>query len=70
MPSLGLLLEQPIFESYSKRVTDLNVSKGLSESHPDFRPAIEFDSHEEEIEKFKNEQIYSRMRASEERVEV
>lgn len=70
MPSLGLLLEQPIFESYSKRVLDINVSKGLSEEHPDYRPAIEFDLHKAEIEKFKDEQIYSRMRASEERVEV
>lgn len=70
MPSLGLLLEQPIFESYSKRVLDINVSKGLSEENPDYRPAIEFDLHGAAIEKFKDEQIYSRMRASEERVEV
>ena len=70
MPSLGLLLENPIFESYSKRVSDITTSKNLKEDHPDYRPAIDFEVYRDEIEKFKVEHIYSRMRASEDRVEV
>lgn len=68
MPSLGLLLEHPIFESYSKRIATANEK--LDPSHPDYRYPIDFDSHKSEIEKFKEEHIYRRMRESEEKVEV
>ena len=68
MPSLGLLLEHPIFESYSKRIATANEK--LDPSHPDYRNPIDFDVHKGEIERFKEEHIYRRMRESEDKVEV
>lgn len=68
MPSLGLLLEYPIFESYNARVIEANGQ--LESSNLDFRPVIDFEIHRQTIDKFKQEQIYSRMRASEERNEM
>ena len=68
MPSLGLLLEHPIFESYSKRIATANEK--LDPSHPDYRNPIDFDVHKAEIERFKEEHIYRRMRESEDKVEV
>lgn len=63
MPSLGLLLEQPIFESYNRKVG--NVNEGLSPEDVEFRPLIDFEIHREEIEKFKQTYIYDRMRDAE-----
>lgn len=63
-PALGLLLEQPLFESYNRRVADINA-KLDNEADPDYRPAIDFERHRTIIEQFKQDQIYSRMRAQE-----
>ena len=63
MPSLGLLLEQPIFESYNHKVGDIN--EDLSPEDAEFRPLIDFDLHREEIEKFKQKHIYDKMREAE-----
>ncbi|TDL23959.1 pseudouridine synthase [Rickenella mellea] len=68
MPALGLLLEYPIFESYNDRVKE--ISKTLSESDPDYRPPIDLEVHREKIDSFKQEHIYSRMRALEEKNEI
>lgn len=68
MPSLGLLLEHPIFDSYNLRMQEVNVNVELTD--PEYRPALDFDIHAEKIKAFKEEHIYSRMRQSEERVEV
>ena len=58
-PSLGLLLERPVFDSYNKRAkTELN------------REPIDFDKYKDEMEKFKQEFIYNRMYHDEERENV
>jgi tRNA pseudouridine38-40 synthase len=64
-PALGLLLEQPLFESYNRRVADINA-KLEGEEDPTYRPAIDFERHRTTIDQFKQEQIYSRMRTQEE----
>lgn len=46
-PSLGLLLERPVFESYNHRATE-NFE----------RPAIDFANYEKEIREFKDKYIY------------
>ncbi len=68
MPSLGLLLEHPLFNSYNLRMQEVNVN--VEQADPEYRPAIDFDLHAEKITAFKEQYIYSRMRSSEERVEV
>ncbi|KAH9919946.1 pseudouridine synthase [Amylocystis lapponica] len=65
MPALGLLLEYPIFESYTKRIASVN--ENLEPSDPDFRPPIDFEAHRQAIDQFKQEHIYSRMRSIEDR---
>ena len=70
MPSLGLLLENPIFESYNNRVEKANEQKELEPSHPDYRAPIDFDRHTEEMQKFKEEFIYNRMREAEDKLQV
>ncbi|KAI1075445.1 pseudouridine synthase [Whalleya microplaca] len=55
-PSLGLLLERPVFENYNKRARDkLNVEE------------LDFGNYEKEIQEFKDTQIYSRIFELEER---
>ncbi|KAF3020309.1 tRNA pseudouridine synthase 1 [Neopestalotiopsis sp. 37M] len=49
-PSLGLLLERPVFHNYNQRATDSFE-----------RPAIDFGNYEKEIQQFKNEHIYQRI---------
>ncbi|EXJ72842.1 tRNA pseudouridine38-40 synthase [Cladophialophora psammophila CBS 110553] len=49
-PSLGLLLERPVFESYNKRAKDA-LGKEI----------IDFDKYKDAMDKFKQEQIYERM---------
>ncbi|KAK6205913.1 hypothetical protein LQW54_008105 [Pestalotiopsis sp. IQ-011] len=49
-PSLGLLLERPVFHNYNQRAQDSFE-----------RPAIDFGNYEEEIQKFKDEHIYQRI---------
>ncbi|KAH9992969.1 pseudouridine synthase [Russula compacta] len=63
MPSLGLLLEHPIFESYNRKVGGVNEK--LSPEDAEFRPLIDFDIYREKIEKFKQIYIYDRMREAE-----
>lgn len=58
-PSLGLLLERPIFESYNKRAHD-TLSK----------EALDFDKYKSEMDDFKQEQIYERMYRDEEKDNV
>ena len=70
MPSLGLLLENPIFDSYSKRVETANEQKGIDPEHPDYRGPISFDQCAEDMQKFKERFIYSRMRESEEKLQM
>lgn len=53
-PALGLLLECPLFDSYNKRV------EGTPERDP-----IDFEVHREKLEAFKEEKIYSEIRARE-----
>jgi tRNA pseudouridine38-40 synthase len=65
MPSLGLLLEHPIFESYNRKVECVNEK--LSPEDPDFRPPISFDIYREPIEGFRQTYIYDRMREIEDR---
>lgn len=54
-PSLGLLLERPVFDSYNKRAT-----KELA------KDAIDFDRFRAEMDAFKQAQIYERMYRDEE----
>ncbi|THH18354.1 hypothetical protein EW146_g2617 [Bondarzewia mesenterica] len=65
MPSLGLLLEHPIFESYNRKVS--SISEKLKPTDAEYRPPIDFDIYQEAIEKFKQEHIYDRMRDIEDR---
>lgn len=65
MPSLGLLLEHPIFESYNRKIA--NVNEKLSPEDIEFRPPIDFEIHREEMEKFRQTYIYDRMRDAEDR---
>lgn len=54
-PGLGLLLERPVFESYSRK------AKASFDKEP-----LNFDKYEKEIEEFKQEQIYKRIWDTEE----
>ncbi|KAF9454250.1 pseudouridine synthase [Macrolepiota fuliginosa MF-IS2] len=65
MPSLGLLLEEPIFASYNNRMNTVN--KSLKPNSPDYRPAIDFEPYKKQIEDFKNQFIYKNMREIEDR---
>ena len=69
MPSLGLLLEHPIFESYNNHKI-AGVNENLSPEDAEFRPPIDFDIYHEEIEIFKQTHIYDRMRDAEDRKAV
>ncbi|KAI0881998.1 pseudouridine synthase [Annulohypoxylon maeteangense] len=55
-PSLGLLLERPVFETYNKRARD---QFGLAE--------LDFGNYEKEIQEFKDSQIYRHIFELEER---
>ncbi|CAL1714564.1 unnamed protein product [Somion occarium] len=65
MPALGLLLEYPLFNSYNKKTEPLRENK--TPEDPEYRPTIDFEVHRAEIDKFKQEFIYSGMRAVEDR---
>jgi len=65
MPSLGLLLEEPIFASYNTRMNTVN--KSVKPDSPDYRPAIDFELYRSQIEEFKNQFIYKNMRETEDR---
>jgi tRNA pseudouridine38-40 synthase len=55
-PGLGLLLERPVFHNYNRKATE---SLG--------KEAIDFGNYEEEIQAFKDKQIYSRIFSVEEK---
>jgi tRNA pseudouridine38-40 synthase len=63
MPSLGLMLEHPVFDSYNAKVSKIN--ENLQPCDPDYRPPIDFDLYQNTIELFKQEHIYTKMRAIE-----
>ena len=65
MPALGLLLEEPLFDSYNERMTTLNEQ--LQPTDAEYRPVIDFDIHREKMNAFKEEYIYSNMREVEDR---
>ncbi|KIW15775.1 tRNA pseudouridine(38-40) synthase [Exophiala spinifera] len=58
-PSLGLLLERPVFDSYNRRATS-EMSK----------EAIDFDKYKTEMDAFKQKHIYERMYEDEENMNV
>lgn len=55
-PSLGLLLERPVFDSYNKRA-----------KHDLGKAPIDFDKFKKEMDEFKQRQIYERMYRDEEK---
>jgi tRNA pseudouridine38-40 synthase len=67
MPALGLLLEEPLFESYNAKVAASNARLSGPE-HADWRAPIAFGPGvREKVERFKEEWIYKSMREVEER---
>ncbi|TCD67975.1 tRNA pseudouridine synthase 1 [Steccherinum ochraceum] len=68
MPALGLLLEYPIFDSYNRKIAADNEK--MSPTDPNFRQPIDFEAHREAIEQFKQEWIYTRVRATEQPVPI
>lgn len=58
-PSLGLLLERPIFDSYNKRAKG-DLGKEI----------IDFDKYKKEMDEFKQREIYERMYRDEEKENV
>ena len=65
-PALGLLLERPLFESYNRKITEVNA-KLENDADPSYRPPIDFEQHRAVIDQFKQDQIYSRMRTQEDK---
>jgi len=65
MPSLGLLLEEPLFDSYNQRMGVINEK--LKPTDPEYRPLIDFDQYRDEIDAFKQKFIYTNMRQVEDR---
>ncbi|KAF9475007.1 pseudouridine synthase [Pholiota conissans] len=65
MPSLGLLLEEPLFNSYNEKIAAINAK--LKPTDPEYRPLIDFDVHREKMNAFKEIFIYKNMREVEDR---
>ena len=65
MPALGLLLEEPLFDSYNQRMATLNEQ--LEPTDAEYRPVIDFDIYRDKIDAFKEKYIYSNMREVEDR---
>ena len=59
MPSLGLLLENPLFDSYSQRIRGVNEQ--LQPSDPEYRHPIDFEIHRASMEEFKQRHIYDNL---------
>ena len=70
MPSLGLLLECPVFESYNTRMQQQNRKADINPNDDAYRGPIDFEPHAEEMLRFKEEHIYTKMRESEEKAQV
>lgn len=65
MPSLGLLLEEPLFDSYNERMNVINAT--LQPTDFDYRPHIDWSVHREKMDQFKEVFIYKNMREVEDR---
>ncbi|KDR80648.1 hypothetical protein GALMADRAFT_241004 [Galerina marginata CBS 339.88] len=65
MPSLGLLLEEPLFDSYNQRMGAINSK--IESTDPEYRPPIDFDQYRDKIDVFKQKYIYENMREVEDR---
>lgn len=65
MPALGLLLEEPLFDSYNQRMTVIN--ERFKPTDPDYRPLIDFNQHRDKMDAFKEEFIYKTMRQVEDK---
>jgi tRNA pseudouridine38-40 synthase len=78
-PALGLLLEEPVFERYNKKIATANAkwkdaaSSGGKETDDDaehvanfIREPVDFEKHQSTIEEFKQNYIYDAMRKTEE----
>lgn len=65
MPSLGLLLDNPLFDSYNQRIS--GISEKLQPTDPEYRPPIDFEIHRNSMEEFKQRYIYDNMRVIEDR---
>ncbi|KAF9269171.1 pseudouridine synthase [Marasmius fiardii PR-910] len=66
MPALGLLLEYPVFDLYSKKLDKAN-EKLDGPSDPQYRHPISFEKYSEEMTAFKQKYIYDNMRDIEDR---
>lgn len=77
-PALGLLLEEPVFETYNKKITVANAkwkdaaSAGGKDTEDDgdhaqnfIRDPMDFEKHKSAIEEFKTKFIYEAMRTTE-----
>ncbi|KAF7370276.1 tRNA pseudouridine synthase 1 [Mycena sanguinolenta] len=65
MPALGLLLEEPLFDTYNSKVARANEK--LTPENPDYRPPINFEAHREAMAAFKQTYVYDNMRLVEDR---
>ncbi|CAK5267249.1 unnamed protein product [Mycena citricolor] len=65
MPALGLLLEEPLFDSYNQRLDKFNEKH--SPGDPDYRLPIDFEPFHAQIAAFKQKYIYDNMRMVEDR---
>ncbi|EIW58181.1 uncharacterized protein TRAVEDRAFT_84491, partial [Trametes versicolor FP-101664 SS1] len=63
LPVLGLLLEYPIFERYSRGLHGVNAK--LKEDHAEYRAPIDFELHHAQLDDFKEHHIYAKMRSIE-----
>ncbi|KAK7008253.1 tRNA pseudouridine synthase 1 [Favolaschia claudopus] len=65
MPALGLLLEEPLFDTYNLKVARANEK--VTPDHADYRPPITFEPHREAMAAFKEKYVYDNMRRVEDR---
>lgn len=64
-PALGLLLEEPLFDTYNKKISSESTAKKVPTSEATQRDPINFAAHNEKIEEFKQKFIYDKMRQTE-----
>ncbi|KAH8829258.1 pseudouridine synthase [Flagelloscypha sp. PMI_526] len=65
-PALGLLLENPLFDSYNTRVQEFNANEVLQRMG-ETREILNWDQYSDQIHTFKEKQIYPVIRGIEER---
>jgi tRNA pseudouridine38-40 synthase len=65
IPALGLLLENPIFNSYNAKIAAANAK--LQPADADYRSPIDFEIHRDKMEKFKQDLICDNMHNVEDR---